>query len=134
MKKITSLLICILIIMSSMCLLASAAAEEEKTTFEYVIDGTKHTVIIDDPSVPLEKKEAIAAALVGVNEDEIMPANVWCDLFGHDFAYTTAYRIQHEIFPTDPRCVQQTYDVKYCQDCDYAEETLVSNEYISCCP
>ena len=46
----------------------------------------------------------------------------------------TASVIQHKVSELNPRCKKQTYDVTYCEDCDYTKETLVNTTYINCCP
>ncbi len=131
MKKITSLLICALIIMTSMCVAASATSTETK---EYNYNGIEYTVEFEDSDISEEKKENIAYSLIGNDESDIMPANILCTIFGHDYKYTTASVIQHKASATSPRCKKQTYDVTYCEDCDYTEQTLLGTTYINCCP
>ena len=130
MKKTINLFICIAILMTSMCIIADATTND----YTYEIDGYEYTIEISDENISNEKKQTIANALVGVNESEIMTANIWCDLFGHDYKYTTASMTQHKVNVYNPRCKRQTYDVTYCEDCDYTEQTLKATSYISCCP
>ena len=131
MKKLIYLLICTAIIMTNLCIFADANGNE---LFTYEIDGYEYTVEIADDNISSEKKQAIANALVGADESEIMPANIWCDIFGHDFAYTTSSVITHKVNSKPPRCKASYYDVKYCEDCDYSEQTLTGSTYIDCCP
>lgn len=131
MKRIISLLLCTLIIMTSMCIIASASSNG---TVELEVNGIEYTIEFEDSAISEEKKTVIANALLGINESEIMPANIWCDLFGHDYQYTVASAVQHKASSTAPRCKKQTYDVTYCEDCDYTQQTLVAVNYIYCCP
>jgi len=131
MKRITSLLICALIIMTSMCIFASATSSNTK---EYNVDGIEYTVEFEDSSISEEKKEIIANALIGNDESDIMPTNILCDIFGHDYKYTTTTVIQHKASSTAPRCKKQTYEVTYCEDCDYTNEKLITSTYVYCCP
>lgn len=130
MKKMISLLICTALLMTGMCIMADAAND----TYSFEREGYNYTIEINDANVSNEKKQAIANALVGANESNIMTTNIWCDLFGHDYKYTTASMIQHKVNVYNPRCKMQTYDVTYCEDCDYTEQTLVAVSYINCCP
>lgn len=131
MKKITTILICVSIMMTSMCVFATATSDNAYT---YEFDGMEYTVEIIDASISNEKKLSIANSIIGANENEIMTVNIWCDLFGHDYQYTTASVIEHKVSELNPRCKKQTYDVTYCEDCDYTEQTLVNTTYINCCP
>ncbi len=131
MKKLISVLICLLIVMSSVCVIVSATSNN---VVEYIKDDTKYTIHIEDSSISEEKKVVIANALLGTEESEIMTANIWCDLFGHDYKYTTANVVKHKAKIYAPRCKKLVYDVTYCEDCDYTDATLISTIYIECCP
>ena len=131
MKKITSLLICAHIILTSMCISASATNTETK---EYSYNGIEYTVEFEDSEISEETKENIAYSLIGNDESDIMPANILCTIFGHDYKETMASVIQHKASATSPRCRKQTFDVTYCDDCDYTKSTLLGTTYINCCP
>ena len=134
MKKVVCGLMSILILMTSMCVLASAS-DANTNTYDYEIYGTKYTIEIDDSAVSVEKQEAIAEKLVGIeNQSTNNTYGLGCTLFGHDYAYTTATVIEHKVRTYAPRCKKMIYDVTYCEDCDYTEQTLVGTAYIDCCP
>ena len=126
MKKTICFLISMLIMMTSACIFAGA------NETAYVVDD-EYTIIFED-TVPSEKQEIIAQALIVGEDTTVQTYGLGCTLFGHDYAYTTVTVVQHKIFPTSPRCIQRTYDVTYCEDCEYTEETLRSTTYIHCCP
>lgn len=131
MKSIISLLICSLIVMTTMCVFASA---NENDVIKYTENDIEYTVEFEDSALSDEKKTVIVNALIGTDESGIMLANIWCDIFGHDYKYTTVSVIEHKASAIAPRCKKQTYDVTYCEDCDYTQETLVNVTYINCCP
>ena len=130
MKKTICAFICLLMVMSTACVVASATSN---SGIEYIKEDTKYTVEFDDSTISEEKKIVIANALIGTEESEITTANVLCDLFGHDYQYTTASVVEHKAKVYAPRCKKLSYDVTYCEDCDYTEQTLKSTVYIYCC-
>lgn len=130
MKRIISGLIIVFVLMSSLCVWASATNE----VYIYNIDGIEYTVEIADDNINENKKQSIANALVNAEISEAVPANIWCDIFGHDYQYTTASTIQHKVNVNAPRCKKSTYSVKYCEDCDFTEQTLQGVTHIYCCP
>lgn len=131
MKKSISILLCVLFLMTSMCIVADAM---DNGIYTYDFDGTEITVEIEDNNISAEKKESIAKSLIGNTESDIMVANFWCNLFGHEYKYTTATVIEHKVYTYNPRCRSKLYDVTYCNDCDYTEETLKATSFINCCP
>jgi hypothetical protein len=114
-----------------MCIVADAM---DNGIYTYDFDGTEITVEIEDNSISAEKKESIAKSLLGNTESDIMVAYIWCDLFGHEYKYTTATVIEHKVNKYNPRCKTKLYDVTYCNDCDYTEQTLLATSFINCCP
>ena len=132
MKKIISILMCTLMIMTSTCIRATATDSEENV-YHYTIDGTEYRVEFHDNNLTAEEQELVAAKLVGADINAASPANILCDIFGHDYLYTTTTVTTHKVRTTAPRCKQETYKVTYCEDCDYMQKTLTKTEYISCC-
>ncbi len=132
MKRTISILICTLILMTAMTFVA--AANDLTNTYVYEADGVEYTVNFEDSTVSIEKQEIIAQRLIGLNDSNVQTYGLGCTLFGHDYAYTTASVITHKVRTYSPRCKKEMYDVTYCEDCDYTEQTLTSTSYISCCP
>lgn len=56
-----------------------------------------------------------------------------CTLFGHKLESSLTTVVTHKKSATDPRCLQERYNVEVCSRCDYTNKTLVSSSYISCC-
>ncbi len=131
MKKIISVLICAAVLMTATTVFAAAT---DNGVYVYEVDETEYTVEFTDNNVSAEKQELIAQSLVGVKDESIQTYGLGCLLFGHDYKYTTTFVITHKVRTYDPRCKRETYDITYCEDCDYTEQTLVSTVYIVCCP
>ncbi len=132
MKRIISLLICLLLVMTSMCVFADASNSNTKV---YEIDGAEYEVEFEGNTLSDEKMDAIAYNLIGVEaENEAMPKGILCDIFGHDLNTKMVSVIQHKAISVSPRCRKQTFDVTYCEDCDYTVQKLLNTTYIACCP
>lgn len=131
MKKAISTLIASCIIIMSLCVIATAEGTDNNTyTFE--TDDAHYTVEFNDNNLTEQQQMRIAERLVGT-DDMVQTYGLGCTLFGHDYKYTSANVITHKYRSTDPRCKKDIYDVKYCEDCDYTEQTLSSTVYIVCC-
>ena len=132
MKKLISILISMLIVMTFLCVIASAESNSNNTyTFE--TEDTNYTVTFDGNNLSEEQQKIVAEKLVFDNDDSTQTYGLGCTLFGHDYLYDTAYVITHKVRSSQPRCKEDTYDVKYCEDCDFMEETLINSKYIYCC-
>ena len=133
MKKTIRVLAFLLVIMTALSVVASATSENT-ATYTYETEDTEYTVIFSDSSVSQEKQEAIAQKLIGLNDSSAQTYGLGCILFGHDYLYDTVHVVTHRVLSTAPRCKQDSYDVTYCEDCDYFEENLYATTYIHCCP
>lgn len=132
MKKTVSLLISTLIVMTALCVVASAESSRNNTyTFE--TEDTHYTVTFDDNNLSEEQQRIVAEKLVFGKDDSAQTYGLGCTLFGHDYLYDTARVVTHKVRSSQPRCKEDTYDVKYCEDCDFIEETWVDSYYIYCC-
>ena len=118
--------------MTFLCVIASAESNSNNTyTFE--TEDTNYTVTFDSNNLSEEQQKIVAEKLVFDNDDSTQTYGLGCTLFGHDYLYDTAYVITHKVRSSQPRCKEDTYDVKYCEDCDFMEETLINSKYIYCC-
>ena len=132
MKKIISILISACIIMTFLCVVASAQDVNVKTyTFE--TENAHFTVEFNNNNLTEEQERRIAQKLISSEENTIQTFGLGCTLFGHDYKYTSANVITHKYRTSHPRCKKDMYNVKYCEDCDYTEETLTTTTYIVCC-
>lgn len=131
MKKVIHILMVTLILLSAMTVFASATNTNK--TYEYEIDNTKYTIQFEDNNLSTAQQEAVAAKILGIEASAAVPANIWCDLFGHDLVSSTVTATEHKVRTYAPRCLKHTYDVTVCEDCDYSEQTLVASTYLDCC-
>lgn len=133
MKKTIRVLAFLLVIITVLTVVASATGENT-TTYTYETEDAEYTVIFSNSSMSQEKQEAIAQKLIGLDDSSVQTYGLGCTLFGHDYLYDRVHVVTHKVYSTSPRCKRQTYDITYCEDCDYYEEKLVAVTYIVCCP
>ena len=132
MKKITSILISMLILMTVLCV-AISAESANNNTYHFETENADYTVTFNNDNLSEAQQQIVASKLVFGNDDSAQPYGLGCILFGHDYKYTTASVITHKYRSSQPRCKEDTYDVTYCEDCDFTEETLINSKYIYCC-
>ena len=132
MKKTIRILAFLLVFMTALTVVASATGEST-AVYTYETEDTEYTVTFSNDAIPQEKQEAIAKKLIGIDDSSSQTYGLICTLFGHDYVYDKANVVTHKASSTAPRCKKQTYDVTYCDNCDYYEEELVSTTYIYCC-
>lgn len=56
-----------------------------------------------------------------------------CTLFGHSYETDTYITVTHCVNTSQPRCLEETFNVNLCTRCDHTETELVSKKYIVCC-
>lgn len=132
MKKVISVFLSFVLLMMSISVLASATSASN-STYTFETEEAVYTVEFNDNNLTAEEQEHVAAKLANIEYNAAAPANILCDIFGHDYKYTTASVIAHKARTYSPRCKRSTYDVTYCEDCDYTVETLTGSAYIYCC-
>lgn len=132
MKKTIKFLAFLLVIITALTIIASAVGENT-TAYTYETEDAEYTVIFSDSAIPQEKQEAIAQKLIGIDDSSAQTYGIGCILFGHDYLYDSVNVVTHKVRTTEPRCKRQTYDITYCEDCDYFQEKLVATTYIYCC-
>ena len=131
MKKIISILIILCIMMTVLCVVASAESTGN-SAYTFETDEAHYTVEFNDNNLTEQQQMRIAEKLIG-NDDMVQTCGLGCTLFGHDYKYTSANVITHKYRSSSPRCKKDMYNVTYCEDCDYTEETLTTTTYIVCC-
>lgn len=132
MKKLISTFMSLFIIMTVLC--ASVNAESTvNNTYTFETEEAHYTVEFSDNNLTEEQQRTIAEKLIAGEDNSIQTYGLGCTLFGHDYKYTTASVTEHKVRTSAPRCKRLTYDVKYCEDCDFTEQTLLTTAYIYCC-
>ena len=79
----------------------------------------------------------IAESLIHDAEDSELVVNrsIICTLFGHDLKTSMALVREHNVSPTQPKCVEYQYRITNCSrsSCDYIEQELVCTTPLSSC-
>jgi len=103
---------------------------------EIIYDDENITVVFSaDSQYNADEQKAIADQLVyGINDNDVLPCNILCDIFGHDLKTEYIQIIQHKADDLAPRCLKKTYEARGCRICNYIEYDLISYVYITCCP
>ena len=100
------------------------------------------TVVFSEPlGVSPERQQEIADNIAGVSSNTIIdpniasPDNIICTLFGHNLSpQVTVTATHHKVSQYNPRCLMEIHHIRYCQRCDYTEDSLEGTIYIVCCP
>ena len=128
MKKrlLASLIVSLLV--GAMCFNSSAATAQYTYEFENV------TVVFDsDISLDAKGRNMVAEHLVYGTEN-YTTYGLWCSLFGHTYETHSASKITHCVYDTDPRCLEEIYEVQVCSRCEHTISKLLASIYISSCP
>lgn len=130
MKKIKFIIIPLLCMMLSVNIMAHTAGGG---VYEFA-DEDKVVTFEDDCTLTEDEQQAVAERLVyGSAEDSGIQTYSWCWLTGHNLSYNTVAVITHKARATQPRCLEERYNVATCSNCDYMEEDLLTTVYIICC-
>lgn len=124
MKKIISILLCA-VLLCSLSFSTVYATEVESENEEAFVE------FIHEEGISEELKAKIENHLLG--KPSVESRGILCTIFGHDLVSTITTQITHKASATAPRCLEETYEVKTCEDCDYVNSTLISRGYIYCC-
>lgn len=137
MKVIRKIILFILVasLLSIICLASSG----ESQTF-YYSNGKEITVCNSELSYAQKKMIADYFAYNDFSNrsnpnGENIESSLLCTLFGHSLSTTYVYEVEHNVYPTSPKCVSNNYKCEYCtrSSCDYMETTLISSYRISSC-
>ena len=123
----------ILTIMIAMLLVCATCFTSAAVSAQYTYEFENITVIFDeDITLDEQQKAAIAEHLVHGDED-VTTYGLWCTLFGHSYETHMAKKITHCVYDTNPRCLEEIYEVQVCTRCENTVSTVVARSYISCC-
>lgn len=132
MKKIMALVMVVVSLFSVMSMSVYAEDTSENTVTVIV---NEVEFIFDADTTEEFRNKFIADYFNEDNEDneDSSAYGLTCTLFGHKYEESIVIAIIHKDKATDPRCLQQTYKMEACTRCIYAQKTLMSQTYISCC-
>lgn len=127
MKKVFVFIVSAILVLS-ICF-SSVAADVEQYTYDY---GSVSVIFDADTPFSEESREHIANVLVD-GEPEIETYGLAC-LFGHKYVTDTVVTITHCVSATQPRCLQEIFEVSECSRCGKTKTELFDQSYIFCCP
>lgn len=128
MKKILSTLLAILML-SLFCISASAYDDVSHVHTE----GNKQIIFNEDCQFDEKERQVIIDFLN--NEDSGISTsgfNILC-LFGHDYKTGTVTTVTHRVRASQPRCLQELFEVGECKRCGNTYSNLIHSSYITCC-
>ena len=126
MKKL-----CILLL--STCLMVSFCFSVNAN--DTVTGNSEYTVVFaENSSFDEHQQEYIENILTGNPSNDVATYNLLCTLFGHtnQTEYVTA--IRHRVYDTEPRCIEEFYEVEVCTRCSDVKTKLLSRTPTFCCP
>lgn len=112
----------------AMCINVSASYDH----YTYTIEN-KTVIFNSDTPFDAETREYVANNLVYGNPQS-NTYGIICTLLGHSYESSLVETITHCASDTNPRCLEETYEVQICKRCDHTITELVDVCYISCCP
>lgn len=128
MKKIIALILVVVSLFSVM----SISAYAEETAENTVTITVNETVFIFDADTTEDFRNKFIAHYFN-HDDGAAAYGLTCTLFGHKIESSVVTAVTHKVNSTDPRCLQERYNVETCSRCDYTNKTMLSSLYISCC-
>ncbi len=129
MKKIIAL---ILVVVSIFSIMSISAYADDSTENTVTVTVNEIEFIFDTDTTEDFRNKAIAH-FFNHNDDGAASYGLTCTLFGHKLQSSVITTVTHKVDSTDPRCLQETYNVETCSRCDYTNSTLLDSTYISCC-
>ena len=128
MKKIIALILVVISIFSVM----SISVYAEDTADNTVAVTVNETTFIFDASTSEDFRNKAIANYFNPENDGVT-YGLTCTLFGHKLESSVMTTITHKVRATDPKCLEETYNVEVCTRCDYTNPILISSAYIICC-
>ncbi len=125
-KTITVILSTILIFCFAFSAFANNTAQ-----FTYTYDDFS-VIFSKDTCFDSAQREKIANALAN-GGSYAEPAGILC-IFGHDWMQDTITTITHCVSETQPRCLEETFDIFMCSRCEKTKTELLGRTYKYCCP
>lgn len=127
MKKIIALILVFVFAFSTMSITAYAEESKENTVTVNEVE------FVFDADTTEDFRSKFIAHYFSHGDEDAATYGLICTLFGHKIESTVSSVITHKVKSTDPRCLQERYNVETCSRCDYINKTLLSSYYISCC-
>lgn len=115
------------------CAFSVSAFATTEETYTYTLGDV--TVIFDENDTwDAATREAIAHKLVYGTDDNSTTYNILCSLFGHKYEVKGVTTITHCAQTSQPRCLEETFNLSLCSRCDDQLVERTGMCYIYCCP
>ena len=129
MKKILIVFIALLLV----CSFTSPSFATAEEIYVYNL-GTVTVIFDENDTWDAATREAIAHRLVYGDEDADTTYNLLCNLFGHKYETKGVTAITHCVQSSQPRCLEEIFDLSLCSRCGDQVTERVGFCYIYCCP
>lgn len=129
MKKIIALIMVVVSLISIMSI--SVFAEDNADIVTVTVNDTEF--IFNADTTQDFRNSFIAYYFNGAEEDTAETYGLTCTLFGHKMEYETIIAVQHNVYATAPKCVQNKYSSETCTRCGYNNYYLEESKVIYCC-
>lgn len=126
-KSVLSIIVAILMAFA-MCFTTSAI------TGDYIYEFEHATVFFNEDTTLNEQVRQTVAEQLVYGKDSSTTYGLWCTLFGHSYELHAATKITHCVYDTEPRCLEEIYEVQVCSRCEDTVTELIGSAYITCCP
>ena len=104
-------------------------ASNETYTYEY-----GNITIIFEQTTPFSSEQRANIAYKLINgTDNTNTYGLWCTLFGHDYVEDSVKTITHCVNDTQPRCLEEYFEIGECSRCGDTYTNRISYGYITCC-
>ena len=139
MNKIIKIISFTVILISILSVVSYAHSSSNSSFTFYYYD---REITIESTGICEEEARSIADFIVygitpigSIDSDAMINTPLICILFGHDIETYSARETIHNVYPTSPKCVINTYHIERCSraSCDYIEKTLITSIPTSAC-
>ncbi len=127
MKKILAFVSVVLIV----CFMSLSVFADNGDTYIYEY-GSKTVVFEENTPFDSVQRERIAALLANGETQQPAPCGILC-LFGHNYVTSSVSVITHEVYSTQPKCMEEEFEVSECTRCDKTKVEQIGTFYIVCC-
>ena len=124
----------ILVILTATMLLFAMCINTSATTNQYIYEIDNKTIIFDSNTSLDETTSINIVNHLVYGDTDVATYGLMCTLFGHKYESSVITAITHRVVDTDPRCLQEAYEVQTCTRCEYTISERINYQYISCCP
>ena len=124
----------ILVILTATMLLFAMCINTSATANQYIYEIDNKTIIFDSNTSLDETARINIVNHLVYGDTDVATYGLMCTLFGHKYESSVVTAITHRVADTDPRCLQEMFEVQTCSRCEDTVVERINYHYISCCP